>query len=183
VVGEALQVGAVPRGLDGGEDAGLALRADVVVPRHSEAIAVDGVVAGLDFLRRALQVGQIRTVAGLVDDRIGWSRHHLRQLHLLALSRTAEDVLVATNKNVRHVHDQINQIRGNQLLFGSIEQDHGTNSSLGGGYLVNHPPEEGRQERVRGERGEEQNCFLLPAHFGSWQLQVRTTSSIAKQKD
>ena len=84
VVGEVLEVGAVPRGLDGGEDAGL-VGADVVVPGHTEPVAVDGVVAGLDLLGRALQVGQVGTVAALVYDRVGRTRHQLRQQHLLAL--------------------------------------------------------------------------------------------------
>ena len=85
VVGEVLEIGAVPRGLDGGEDAGLLGACDVVVPGHAEPVAVDGVVAGLDLLRGALQVGQVRTVAALVNDRIRRPRHQLRQQHLLAL--------------------------------------------------------------------------------------------------
>lgn len=97
VVGQILEIGAVPRRLNGSEDAWL-LGRDVVVPRNTESVTIDGVVACLDLRRRAMNVGQIRTVPTLMDDRIGRPRHHVRQQHLLTLHLTKQVFVLKKKK-------------------------------------------------------------------------------------
>lgn len=84
VVSQVLKVGTVPRGQDGGKDAGL-LWTDVVIPCHAKAVSIDGMIAGLDILSFAMDVRQVGAVTALMYDGVGRLCHDLRKQHLFTL--------------------------------------------------------------------------------------------------